>query len=134
MFSATVLFLTAIVAVSFLALRTVRGGWAGSFIGLATEFAIWMIWQDGNGELFGLGAGAAVAGVAAFGLPTIDRVTAVPLASALAYAMLWVVPSGPDSPVGFLIAAPAAGFAAGSVLALARDGLARFKLSLTKGG
>ena len=60
------LFLTAVVAVSFLALRTVRGGWAGSFIGLATKLAIWMVWQDGSGELFGLGAGAVVAGVAAF--------------------------------------------------------------------
>ena len=134
MFGATVLFLTAIVAVSYLALRTVRGGWAGLFIKLATELAIWMIWRDSNGELFGLGAGAVDAGIAASSLPTIDRVTAVLLASALAYAMLWVVSSGPDSPVGFLIAAPAAGFAAGSVLALAKDGLARFKLSLTKGG
>ena len=112
---------------AYLALRTRRGGWAGIFLGFWTEVALWGFLPDSDG-MPALGGAALVAGVAAFGLPTIDAMVAIVLALAFACAMLGV-PGFGHSIIPFIAAAPALGFALGALLALAKNGMARFRLS-----
>jgi hypothetical protein len=122
---ALILSFVLVMVAGFLAFRTRRGGWAGVFLGVFTTVSVWIALGDvgKSAEIFSLYAGAIVAGVAACGLPVIDRLVAAFLASTLAYLTIWVIPAGgADNPLPILVAPALAGFAVGAFIALVATG------------
>ena len=134
MFAGLLVFTLAATAAVVLAFRTRRGGWAGILLGFVATVALWIVTSNielgGQEELLGLSGGAVVAGIAAYGLPFLDRLIALITASVAAYLMLFVAPGGGHVPLGFLVSAPLMGFAGGALLALLASGytLARQRL------
>ena len=104
----------AVAGTGLLAFGTKRGGWVGILSGAVIMLILYFVV---DGELISLMSGSVVAAIAAWGLPKTDRLVALGVGPAFIVLWIWVIPTGPDSPVNDMAALSAAGFTVGAALA-----------------
>ena len=93
-------------------LALARGWWFGLPASIAATLVLLLLSID---NLYVVAGGPLIAAVSGARLPPKDQKVAVPAGIVLSAVFLFVVPSGPDSPLNFIVAACGMLFSAGAL-------------------